>query len=194
MPPKVAPTPVVASNKGLKISISFTKVKSDTDITENVPKYRLRMISEWLDCCGTTSIFGEGDLQWIDDPISSDNDVNVSTENDFIRKKAIYSNSFNDTFLEKDKDRDKLRLFNMNAGIYFIILRDAVENNASVIVPERFSFMECSSFLIENKSKTTTMNNVGGNINIQITVDIEKPLLPKSETISLEPLVLDIGR
>ena len=186
MPPKAAPVAAPVS-KGLKISVKATKyipqisleTKSDDEL-KSQSNFKIRIISEWLDCCGSTGTFGQGDLTWKDD--GSD------------KQCALYESSF-DPFLFTDfrNDTSKIRSFNIKPGIYFLIMKEISENGTVINVPTSFTCIDCSSFLIENSVKYASTES-DDNIKIEISVEIDKPLLPMEDILYMEPLLLNIQR
>jgi hypothetical protein len=187
MPPKAAPAPIVPEEKGLNISITVVQ----TDLQEggsfsNCENCRIKIVSEWLNCCGTTGLFGstEGGLAW-----------QTSSESGVTNKRsATFKKSFKPFFDEKDPSyKEKISMLNLKPGIYFVILVDLVENLTYKQIPVKFSYMDCSSYLIEQTAKKLILS-LSETVSIHVTVDIEKPILPYADALNHEPLVLDAKR
>ena len=84
-------------------------------------------------------------------------------------------------------------MLNLKPGIYFVILVDLVENLTYKQIPVKFSYMDCSSYLIEQTAKKLILS-LSETVSIHVTVDIEKPILPYADALNHEPLVLDAKR
>lgn len=180
MPPKAAPIPIPVAKKGFKISLKAIKYSSVDTTEEN---FKIRIISEWLDCCGSTGLYGQGELVW--------KELEGETNPD--KKYAIYENSFDPFFMDIHNDNTKIRNFNMKPGIYFIIMKENVVDGSVVNTPGRFTYIDCSSFLIETSKKNSIFQRED-DIEIEIEIEIDKPLLSMEDAILMEPLLLDISR
>ena len=192
MPPKAAPAPIVPEEKGLNIAITVIQTdlqESESEAFTNCQSCRIKIVSEWLNCCGTTSLFGstESGLSW--------QTLQSPTESEKVAKRsATFKKSFTPFFDEKDPNyKEKLSSFNLKPGIYFIILLDLVENLSYKQIPIKFSYMDCSSFLIEQTTKKLIFS-LSETVSVHVTVEVEKPILPYADALGHEPLVLDAKR
>jgi hypothetical protein len=97
-PPKKAnappPEPVIVEIKDF-VDLSVRLTKSNNELSTN--KVKVRLFSEWLDCCGTSGIFGEDDLAW-------------SINENFDFSSVVFKSKIDVSF-EGD---DKINLFNYN--------------------------------------------------------------------------------
>lgn len=172
MPPKVAPVAAAPPpSKNFKIDV---RVRTDND---NESKFRIRFFSEWLNCCGTTAVFGQGEPPW--DVIPESN-----------KKQCSYQNSF-EASLNK---QDSLNLFNSKPGVYAVVVKEIVENGFIISVPVGFSYIDCSSLAFE-KNKLSVLNVlVDNNIELDFSITVETALIPKVDIIAYEPLILNLTR
>lgn len=195
MPPKVAAPPVV-ERKGLEITISISQTVIGEYVEfENLENYRVRVISEWIDCCGTTGLFGANgsELPWVDVEDTAPVADTLTSEVRRVRR-ATFKRSFDPFFVERDTaQKQKLNNFNLKPEIYFIALVDVIENNSLKSVPKRFIPVDCSTFLIEKSTKLSSMDLSPG-VEMKISIEIDKPLLPYPEAIQFEPLCLNFQR
>lgn len=147
--------------------VNVTIAVAKFDFNSSAQPLKIRIFSEWLKCCGISSIMGEGDIPWNSLP----NDEKISTlslnfESDLSTKESI-------------------TIFHKKPGIYAVFLS---ENK-----PVGFTFIDCSSFLVEGGSLSA--NNVSIlDYTVNMTVSVPLALLPKKELLTLEPVFIDIKR
>lgn len=140
------------SDNVVNISIKLTAPTNIDDeeyssINPNLVGYKVRLVSEWLDCCGATGIFGKGDLGWSSPPEeetkeeeTAENVEREASENDqenqvkSFNRHATFEKAFpipnflltrgeGDDSDENDR-KEKLSNFNLNPGIYAILCKD----------------------------------------------------------------------
>ena len=197
MPPKAAPAPIVPEEKGFNINISViqTDFQDGSEPFSACQNCRIKIISEWLDCCGTTGLFGapESDLLWKDILNTNEEGLNSDGSRETKKRVSIFKKSFDPFFVDKDPQREKLSKFNIKPGIYFVVLIDLVEDSTYKQIPVKFSYVDCSSFLIKAGSKKSSLS-ISDSVEIQISVEIDKPIMTYADALTLEPLVLDFNR
>jgi hypothetical protein len=172
MPPKAAPVaaaPVVEKNFQLEIEI-VQALNFD-----NEKAIKVRIFSEWLECCGTTPQFGlQEALPWEN---SGDGKVSAKFRTSF---EAYFPND------------DKLVQFHNHPGLYFTVLNENKDGNSLNATPLAYLYLDCSSLLYGKKSLAVQKRNVSG-IHCRATVNITKEIMPLHNLIKFEPLLLDIS-
>ena len=203
MPPKVAviePAVEAAPLTSVRIKIKVESLLSESSSkTSNI---RIRLVSDWLDCCVLTDVFGEGTLSW---------EMQGGSEEDAVAKRIATFKSECGSDLSTNKER--LRSFNVNPGIYAIIMgqeerpiEPASDNGAggatvgsitmeTRLVPLGFLYADCSTFLIEPGQvlvRGQSLENL--NLLVEMEISVADSFLPRTVAWPLEPLVLDIKR
>lgn len=132
----------------LNISIKLTApgIEVDPETVPDLVGYKVRLVSEWLDCCGPTAIFGKGELAWSEPPPEEEateskgeegegEEPEAVAEKKPFRKDATCLAQFplpqylipRDEITEEiDEDDRKAKIshFNLKPGIYFILCKD----------------------------------------------------------------------
>jgi hypothetical protein len=206
------------SDKVVNISIKLTaptNIEEEDNKNPSLVGYRVRLVSEWLDCCGATGIFGKGDLLWSSPPAvegkqDTNNESNITHKNEqnVVDKYAICQKPFPlpkfllpgaDGSDENDR-KQKLITFNLKPGIYAILCKDerrtgAVEGEPSIItsIPLGFSHLDCSSFLM-NPGVISANNLKIDGYELEVTVSLEGRMLSYPDIVEYEPMVLDLKR
>lgn len=166
MPPKVAApaAPPVVKNFQLELRLSCGECEG----------LRIRIFSEWLNSCGVTGFFGQGEQPW-------------EAIEDSDRKVSKYQTSFEAIL----SDPTALNAFNSKPAIYAVLLKDTVENDLIVTVPLGFTAIDCSPFAMES-IKTLDSQVVIDGIQLDMIVSVENPLIAPSTVIGYEPVLFDI--
>jgi hypothetical protein len=143
------------------------KLRKPANSTECKPA-KVRLFSQWFACSFTTPTFGDEELlAWKDD--GEDYKAATHTAN------VAYDLS----------SPDKLKLFNEKPGIYAVILDDAT--------PLGFSYVDCSSFVLEPGTCFARHAVIGG-YEVDISATTTAAFLTLTDSVKLEPVVLDIKR
>jgi hypothetical protein len=192
---------------GVHVKVRLAPVDgSPISIARNVVGFRVRLVSAWLDCCGTTGVFGKGDLAWIDGDTNADATDAVQTRQQ--QQSATFAASFpmpdysNPTV--DDSTKEKLTSFNLRPGVYAILCKD-VKKSVSIIndggeqitrkeqvtIPVGYSYVDCSAFLMEGGKLVANNLKIEG-LAMELTVESKASFLSRADAISFEPLVLDI--
>lgn len=166
MPPKVAAPAAPSVVKNFQLELKLTGVECEG--------LRVRLFSEWLNCCGVTGFFGQGEQLW---EAIADSEHKVSK----------YQTSFEAIL----NDAASLNAFNSKPAIYAVLLKDVVDKELIVAVPIGFTAIDCSPLAMES-IKTLDSQVIVEGIQLDFKVTVENPLIPPATVIGYEPVLFDI--
>jgi hypothetical protein len=150
--------------KLLSIAIKLRKHVNSTECK----LVKVRLFSEWFACSCTSPTFGDEELlAWKD-------------EAEEYKTASYTANVAYDL-----SDPERLKRFNEKPGIYAVVLEDGT--------PLGFSYVDCSSFVLEPGTCFAKHALIGG-YEVDISVTTASAFLTLTDSVKLEPVVLDIKR
>jgi hypothetical protein len=184
MPPKKAtadtkgkePVAAVVEEKEFSIIVQLV----DRNV-EPIPKYRARVICNWMDCCALTESFGSSSIPWEVPAAQEGEPEPIPLDYKVASHRYEYSPNIAST--------DQLESFNKNPGLYAILLTQTDE----IQTPMSFIYVDCSEYILCDGKQSKRTEVIDG-VYLEMTVICRKPLVPSDTAISYDPLVVTFGR
>jgi hypothetical protein len=182
--------------------------------TTSFGKVRVRYICEWNQNCELSNTFGEGDLAWTEsadaeetEPVDGEGNGTTPTDSMERReKKFIASADYTSSIGCDFSDQSTLQTFNDSPGVYAIYFKeeqrdlplpeDAAEGTEPEkelhLVPIGFTYLDCSVLLVSGDKPIKTSVYINDFIIAEMEIKTSGALLDESETLKLEPLLVDM--